>query len=633
MSIVGIDFGSSLNKIGCINQNVFKIITNNLKNPSTPSVAFLNHKDKWLFGERAAKLGLNKPLQFIYETKLMLGNENDSIIEKSQQYWTFQNGKDENNNIILTINVDKEELKYSPIEVTSLIFKNLIDISKKNLPKEVNKTVISIPCHFNKTQINDLFEATKKAELKQVHFVVDPILASVAYLFNMKADISKERKIFVYNLGSSFLEVSILQIKENETNQIKTEFNEDINVHQIDKNMFDCVKEKMKTNYPAKEDFLNNPKTQRKLYNACIEAKSFLSDKESTEITIEDEDDEEGTGNLTITITEKEFNEINEDIFNKSKETIEKIINESKIEANSIDYVFLIGGSTYLNQIRQQIKEKTLKEPCSYADPRETVALGACIIGLYHSIRESTEEEKINIENCIIYQSNKNFISKLEEFLKFDEQIEFPIDTNNNTIIFQDNFQNPKSDESYFSLGYFSSCYSTNFSSYAEGYSISSGNPEEKINIKQSERKQTEQKPTRISESINGKLICANNLSENNSYAIASIIRVNGCIKETRNQKKSNVINDSNNPNYNLEFNFQNLKKGHSLLISIYNNNNECLLGNKIPLTDIEQNQNHDYEFPLKKFLKTYNPSWKDFGEITDATIKLNLNHEVVYSV
>ena len=139
MTIIGIDFGTELNKIGCYSPYGLKIITNNYKNPSTPSVAYMLHKDRWVFGERAVKLSTSHPKQFIYETKMMLGRKfNDPLIQKRRKIWQFVT-KDENGYIKIVIEVDGEILEFFPYEIESFILKNLVEIA--NIPNFVSQII------------------------------------------------------------------------------------------------------------------------------------------------------------------------------------------------------------------------------------------------------------------------------------------------------------------------------------------------------------------------------------------------------------------------------------------------------------------------------------------------------------
>lgn len=636
MSIIGIDFGTSLNKIGCINQNIFKIITNNYKNPSTPSVAFLIHKDRWFFGERAFKLGLNKPGQCVYATKLMLGDIPEEKYKNREKYWKSTNINYQENHVTVIIKVDGEEQRFSPKEIASKILKNLIDISKSDLPPKVSNTVISVPTEFNKSQINDISEAAKLAGLNNIHLIYDPILASIAYLFNMQEDITKSRTILVYNLGASFLNVSILQINNNGNNKITTVFDENVDVRQIDDEVFNYAYKEFNNIYPQKADFLKDPKTKRKLYNFCTEAKVFNSKTDSSEINIEDEDD---FSNLTISLTYDKFDEISKNFFEKSMNAVDKVSEEAKVDLKSIDDVFLVGGSTFLIKIREQLKEKTGKDACTYADPREAVALGACIVGLNISLEESSEEDRESIRNTTAYSNNKHFFENLKNFRKFNIQTEFSTDEQGNVIYEEIETQQNLEDFCNFSLGNYSSTCSTNFSSFVEGPSLSPGNSEEMKLHHHKEIPEEEVKPIR-DDSISGKLISAKNLPEKNTYAVVSIIKQNYDIKTTKKQQKSEIITNSSDPLYNLEFNYEKVKKGHHLMVEIYaksenQNESDRLIGKSlISLKDAKDNQTYEDEFPLKKpnkpTVRTNNP--KEFVNLDpNATVKLSLTHKIEY--
>lgn len=654
MSNIGIDFGTSLNKIGCVNsnngQNIFKIISNNYKNPSTPCVAFLTPKNSWLFGEKALTQSLTKPEKCISEVKIMLGRKyDDAQFEKRRKYWKFATENDQNNIKIKIKENNKKESVFSPCEIAGLILKNLISISSSEIPSNISKTIISIPVLFNESQINDLLKSAKIAELHGIYFYIDPILASLAYLFNMQADISKKQSFLVYNFGASFLEVSIIKINEGSDNEIITECDESLYGQQFDENVFNYVYKELQEKYTDKSDFLEKKKTQGLLHKACSEAKMILSGSDSTEITLEDEDDDdEDTNSLTFTLTEEKFNEINQELFDKSMNSVDKVVERAKIDIKSIDHLFLVGGSTFIKKIREKLVDKTGKQPCTYADPRESVALGACIIGSALSLFEKPEEERENQAKNSIFYVNLDFFRNLKGFLNFNTTIDYPVDEDGDLVI-KEKLISPSSEVSIpigkftFSLRSYSSCYSTDFSSVSPKPSISLTNSEERrefghlwnekeIGVK---KDASLTKPQRISESIKGVVVSCRNLvdsSNKKKFVVVRILKKNKDLKKNYQPIKSKLVENSTVINFDLEFDFVKAKKGNSILVEIFEideNQNAILIGQRfIPLKEIIENQEYENEFELEEPTNLPN-EFK--GSQSFGTIKLKLNHKVVY--
>ena len=417
---IGIDFGTLLNKIGCFNHTGFKIISNEYRNSSTPSVAFLNHKNNWIFGERGFKFGQVKPNQCVVELKTMLGHKfDDKQVQSNSNYWKFNIEKDKKGNCQIEISFDGESNYFPPHEIVGIILKNLIDSSKNKLPKPIRQTIISIPAYFSKSQKIDLIKAAELAELHNVHFIIEPILASFAYLYNSSLNPSENRNILVYSFGFSNPEATVIQIHDG-TYEITTKRDEEITCRQFDINLFNYVDNKMKMNYPNKIQYLDQPKIKSKLHKACEEAKIQLSELQSADIIIKDEK----KNPLVLTLTLEKFNEINYELFNKSMNCVKEVIKESEINQDSIDLLFLVGGSTHLANIKEKLKEITGKEPSTFADRCEAPTLGACILGAYLLLKESPE---------IMFQRDSNFFDNLKIFenVFVDENLNDQIECDN----------------------------------------------------------------------------------------------------------------------------------------------------------------------------------------------------------
>ena len=443
MSIIGIDLGSSLNKIGCFNYYGFGVITNCYRNPATPSGAFLHHKNRWFFGERAIKLSVNNPKRYIYDTKIMLGRKfNDNIIQKMKKNWPFTIKPDKDDNIIISIEVDDETQDFYPYEITGLILKNLVETANVNLPAKVSQISIAIPTECNGI-IDELKKAAQYVNLQIIRIVSEPIAASLAYLYKKKDDFTKQRNILVYDLGASSLRVSVIKINNNDYDII-TESDEDINSRAIDEKIFKYVKAEMQKQYNDKKNYFEHPKIQLKLHEECEQAKKILSEAETVDIVIENdddtEDDDENQEPLTFTLTYEKFNEINQDLFKRSMSLLKKVMEKPDIDLKSINDLFLIGGATQIKKIRELLIDTIGIEPCPTVDPRQAIALGACIAQL--SIKNILDENIGKVAGNDIFHRKINFFNNLSAFGKFNEPLIISIN-GKKEIIFTEGMQIP----------------------------------------------------------------------------------------------------------------------------------------------------------------------------------------------
>ncbi|KAK8838081.1 hypothetical protein M9Y10_036032 [Tritrichomonas musculus] len=378
MSVIGIDFGTSFNKAGLFNKYGLKMLSNNYRNLSTPSVALFLHDDKWIFGERAIKNRQNKQNKYIYDTKVMLGRKiKDPIIHNIKNQFTFEIDSDDNDNIKIIINNDKIKKEFSPTDITGMIFENLIETM--NLKEHINDSmiIISISAFFNEVQIKELQKACELAHFPNYNFQKEPILASIAYLNRIHLNPKKTQNIVVFDFATYFLNISIIKIQGGEYDIHTTV--EEINSKQIDDNIYQYVLSKMKEKYPNKSNIFDRPNIQSNLHEKCEEAKIYLSELDLTDIIIKSSEHEENPLNFTLTV--EKFNRLNSELFERVSNTIEKAMKQSEVQPKDIDHLFLVGGRTYIRRVREILKETTGHEGCTFVDPREAVALGACIAG------------------------------------------------------------------------------------------------------------------------------------------------------------------------------------------------------------------------------------------------------------
>lgn len=376
MSIVGIDFGTSCNKVACLNKYGLKILQNSNKNSNTPSVALFAADDEWIFGEQAVKYSQKNQGQLICNTKIMLGRDfNDPIIKKLQKECNFKIKKCDNG-IKIIVEADNKPYEFSPLEITEKIFTNLLKVTKLYSIIPDSTLIISIPTLYDKKQTEELTKVCHSAKFPKFEFIKEPVLASIAYLSNIKVEPNQNQNIIVFNFGMYYLDVSIIKIHDKGY-ELVTELNGKISSKQIDLNIFNHILSTMKAKYTDRIDFFNRPDIQSKLLQKCEYAKIALSELDKANITLNCEDNSKINYILTI----KTFNRLNSQLFDNIKETVKTAIKKANLQIEDINHLFLVGGCTLIKKIQSTLIETIGIEPSPYVDPKEAIALGACIAG------------------------------------------------------------------------------------------------------------------------------------------------------------------------------------------------------------------------------------------------------------
>lgn len=390
MTVIGIDFGTSFIKVGLFNDFGLQILVNENRKICTPSVALLFKGNKWFFGEQAIKYSAEKSNQYVYDTKIMLGRKfEDPIIQNMKGRFPF-GIKNADNKIKISISIDDKPHEFFPYEVTGAILKNLLKVTKLADHITNSLQVISIPALFNKNQKEDLKKACECAKLSNFIFKSEPILASIAYLNNMQININQPQNIIVFNLGTYYLDISIIKIHDK-TYEITTVHDEEINSRKIDDNIYNYILSKMNKKYPKKSSYFNRPNIQSILHQKCEEAKTTLSELSEAYITIDD---------LHFKLTLDEFNQLNSELFERIIEKVQDSMKKGNVRPKDLNHLFLVGGCTFVKEI-EKILEKILKlKPCTFVDRREAVAIGACIAG--KAMIDQENDDKMTVVDILI---------------------------------------------------------------------------------------------------------------------------------------------------------------------------------------------------------------------------------------
>lgn len=395
----GIDLGTTNSAIAKFVKGEIKVFKNpNGWKDTLPSVVGFR-KDKILVGEQAKTYLEKDPKNVLFAFKRKMGTT-ESFKVKS-------------------INESK-----TPVDLSAFILKEL----KTFLPPEekIESAVITIPASFDIIQSNATKEAGFLAGFKQVVLLQEPIAASLAYANMKKEKDLKEGQWIVYDLGGGTFDVALIKIKDGEMKAIDHEGDnflggsdfdrliiEKIIIPKLnDKYTFDDLETSMKS---ASGKLNRNYYT---LLKKAEEAKILLSSKTSAEIEIDgivDDNDQQIIDEI-ITITRSEFNEIIKDYINNTIEMVKRILTKNSLKADDIQFILMVGGSTYIPYVRQRIEE-VLQIPVNCEiDPTTAVTIGAAYYAATKT-KDISEKDKSKKESIISIKAVYQNVSKEKEEL------------------------------------------------------------------------------------------------------------------------------------------------------------------------------------------------------------------------
>lgn len=360
--IVGIDLGTTNSLVAFINPDGHSQVINDTgKGTLVPSVVHFQPDGSVMVGNEAKQYLISDPQNTIFSVKRLLGRSYKDIAN----YKDFFSYKviDDDSESLVKINVGDKF--YTPIELSSLILKELKERAEHALKTPVRRAVITVPAYFNDSQRQATRDAGKLAGLDVLRIVNEPTAASLAYGIGLNPE--DEKTIAVYDLGGGTFDVSILKIQNGIFEVLSTNGNTFLGGDDFDRAIIDYWIEQNKLN---RVELTNNKELAQTIRLKAEEAKKALSSQNIYNSTI---------GDIACAITKSTFEEL---ILPKVNETITACVNALKdagLSPGNIDEVVLVGGSTRTPLVKQKVSEFFGKTPQDNINPDEVVALGAGI--------------------------------------------------------------------------------------------------------------------------------------------------------------------------------------------------------------------------------------------------------------
>jgi heat shock protein 5 len=279
--------------------------------------------------------------------------------------------------------------KLSPEEVSAMILVKMKEIAEAYLGREVTHAVVTVPAYFNDAQRTATRDAGVIAGLNVLRIINEPTAAAIAYGMDKK---SGEKNIIVFDLGGGTFDVSLLTIDNGVFEVVATAGDTHLGGEDFDQRLTEhFIKIFKKKNNGV--DLKKDPRAFQKLKSEVEKAKRDLSSVHQVKVTIEGIMD--GI-DLSETITRARFEELCGDLFKKTLEPVQQVLDDSGMKKSEIDEVVLVGGSTRIPKVQQLIKDFfNGKEPNRGINPDEAVAYGAAVQGGILGGEQSEETKDI----------------------------------------------------------------------------------------------------------------------------------------------------------------------------------------------------------------------------------------------
>ncbi len=373
--IIGIDLGTTNSCVAIMEGGEPKVITNPEGGRTTPSVVAFTKDGERLVGQPAKRQAVTNPNNTIYSIKRFMGREFDEVqTEISEVPYEVKKGKSG------AVEVAIEGKKYLPPEISAMILQKLRQTAEEYLGGTVTEAVITVPAYFNDSQRQATKDAGKIAGLDVRRIINEPTAAALAYGLDKKND----QKVVVFDLGGGTFDVSILDLMD-----IDGEKSIEVNASNgdghlggddFDQRVIDWMADEFKKSEGI--DLKEDPMALQRLKEAGESAKRELSSSKQTDINLPFiTADSTGPKHLNMTLTRAKFEELVDDLVERTRKPCEQALKDSGLKPGDIHEVILVGGSTRIPKVQEVVKDIFGKEPNKGVNPDEVVAMGAGIQG------------------------------------------------------------------------------------------------------------------------------------------------------------------------------------------------------------------------------------------------------------
>ncbi|XZQ49076.1 MAG: molecular chaperone DnaK [Candidatus Karelsulcia muelleri] len=368
--IIGIDLGTTNSCVSVMEGNSPVVITNSEGKRTTPSIIAFLEGGETKVGDPAKRQAVTNPNKTIFSIKRFMGRKFSEVTEELKNV-PYKIIKGEND----TPRVSIGKKLYSPQEISAIILQKMKKTAEDYIGNEVKKAVITVPAYFNDAQRQATKEAGEIAGLNVERIINEPTAAALAYGLDKNHN---NNKIVVYDLGGGTFDISILELGEGVFEVLSTSGDTHLGGDDFDKVIIDWLVKEFKKEQGV--DLRNDSMAHQRLKEAAEKAKIELSSSSKTEINLPYiTANASGPKHLVKTLTRANFEKLSDNLIKRSLDPCKKAL-EAVID-KKIDEVILVGGSTRIPKIQEQVEKFFKKTPSKGVNPDEVVSIGAAIQG------------------------------------------------------------------------------------------------------------------------------------------------------------------------------------------------------------------------------------------------------------
>ncbi|MDY5103652.1 MAG: molecular chaperone DnaK [Agathobacter sp.] len=347
--VIGIDLGTTNSCVAVLENDQPVVITNAEGSRTTPSVVAFTKDGERLVGDTARRQAAVNVDRTFFSIKREMGSTFRAKIDGKQ---------------------------YTPQEISSMILRKLKKDAESYLGETVSDAVITVPAYFNDAQRQATKDAGRIAGLNVLRIINEPTSAALAY----GLDHGEAQKILVYDLGGGTFDVSIIEIGDNLIEVLATAGDNHLGGDDFDARITEhLVMEFLRT---ERVDLRKDPTAMQRVREEAEKAKKVLSTSSTTTINLPFITTVKGEPkHMDMTLSRAQFNELTKDLVERTRGPVQQALSDAGIVASELGMVLLVGGSTRIPAVYEEVRRMTGKEPSRNLNPDECVALGAAVQG------------------------------------------------------------------------------------------------------------------------------------------------------------------------------------------------------------------------------------------------------------
>lgn len=372
--IIGIDLGTTNSCVAVMEGNEPVVIQNSEGRRTTPSiVAFLdNGNGERKVGDPAKRQAITNPSNTISSVKRFMGKKFSEVSEE-KKHASYKVEKGTNDTVVVKIG----DRSYTPQELSAMILQKMKSTAEDFLGQTVTEAVITVPAYFNDAERQATKEAGQIAGLEVKRIINEPTAAALAYGMDKK---NQDMKIAVYDLGGGTFDISVLELGDGVFEVKSTNGDVHLGGDDFDQKIINWLAEEFLSEEQI--DLRKDPMALQRLKEASEKAKIELSSSASTEINLPYiTATQTGPKHLVRTLSRAKFEQLTADLVKRSMDPCIKALADAGLKPSDIDEVILVGGSTRIPKIQEEVEKFFGKKPSKGVNPDEVVAIGAAIQG------------------------------------------------------------------------------------------------------------------------------------------------------------------------------------------------------------------------------------------------------------